>query len=175
MSIGSIIEPTMRHDYAPSAIHSFADFSHLPVPAAPRMPSELMYGMSVSDSPYPSSDSSSYSPISELIQPQIPTHPFHPPDDLPGAVSAPLECTFPQQLYTSPLTTTSPISSWDFDQPPLSAPMHGSMQASMLPTVRDTICSCFVKLADFVCRAGALTTKSLACPHSWMQTGCRTK
>lgn len=134
MSIGSIIEPTMRHDYASPAMHAFAEFSHLPVPAAPRMPPDLIYGVPQSESPYCSSDSS-YSPLSDLIQPHIASHSYQSPDDMPRAHSASLESTFPQQLYTSPLMTTSPLHTWNFDQPPLSAPMQSSMQASMLPTV----------------------------------------
>lgn len=135
MAIGSIIEPTMRHEYASPAIHTFAEFSHLPVPVAPRMPPELLYGISVSDSPCPSSDSS-YSPMSDLIQPHINTNPFSAPDDLPRAQSVSLESTFPQHVFTSPLTATSPVPSWNFDQAPLSAPMQSSMQAAIFPTVR---------------------------------------
>lgn len=135
MSIGSIIEPTMRHGYASPAMHTYMDSSRLPVPAAPRIPSEFIYGMSPSDSPYLSSDSSAYSPMSDFIQPQISTHSYQPTDDLPRAQSASLESTFPQHIYTSPLIATSPIPSLNFDQPPLSAPMYNSMQTSMLPSV----------------------------------------
>ncbi len=149
MSIGSIIEPTMRHDYASPAIHTYEDFSHLPVPAAPRMPSEFMYGTSASDSPYLSSDSSAYSPMSDLIQPQISTHPYQLTDDLPRAYSASLDSTFPQHIYTSPLIATSPIPSWNFDQSPLSAPMHSPMQTSMLPSVCGTIFLLLVEMTDF--------------------------
>ena len=138
MSIGSIIEPTMRQDYASPAIQSFADYSHLPVPSVPRkLPAELMYGFGVSDSPYCSStsDASCYSPMSDLIQPQITTQSYHPQEDLPRSQSASLEVSFPQQMYGSPITANSSIPAWNFDQPPLSAPMHGSMQTSMVPTV----------------------------------------
>ena len=134
MAIGSIIEPTMRHDYASPSVHAYADFSHLPVPVAPRMPSDLVYGVPPTDSPYPSSDSS-YSPMSELIQPHVSTQSYSSPDDLPRAHSASLESTFPQHIFTSPLTTSSPISSWHFTQPPLSAPMETTMHDSLLPTV----------------------------------------
>lgn len=149
MSIGSMIEPTMRHDYASAAIHSYVDFAHLSVPAAPRMPSDFMYGTSASDSPYLSSDSSSYSPSSDLIQPQSSTHPFQLTGDLPRAQSASLESTFPQHIYTLPLIDTSPISSWNFDQSPLSAPMHSPMQTSMLPSVCGTIFSLLVEITNF--------------------------
>jgi len=149
MSIGSIIEPNMRQDYASPAIHTYLDFSHLPVPAAPRMTSEFMYGTSASDSPYLSSDSSAYSPMSDLIQPQISTHPYQLTDDLPRAQSASLESTFPQHIYTSPLMTTSPIQSWGLDQSPLSAPMHSPMQTSMLPSVCGTIFLLLAKMTDF--------------------------
>jgi len=149
MSIGSIIEPTMRHDYASPAIHAYVDFSHLSVPAAPRMTSEFMYGTSASDSPYLSSDSSAYSPMSDFIQPQISTHPYQLTDDLPRAQSASLESTFPQHIYTSPLIATSPIQSWGLDQSPLSAVMHSPMQTSMLPSVCGTIFLLLVEMTDF--------------------------
>lgn len=139
MSIGSIIEPTMRQDYASTAIQSFADYSHLPVPSVPRkLPAELIYGFSASDSPYCSStsDASCYSPMSDLIQPQITTQSYHPQEDLPRSQSASLEASFSQQIYGSPITTNSSMPAWNFDQPPLSAPMHGSMQTSMVPTAR---------------------------------------
>ncbi len=140
MSIGWMIKPAMRHDYASPAIHSYVDFSHSPVPAAPRMPLELMYGASASDSPHLSSDSSAYSPMSDPIQPQLSTHPYQPTGDLPRAPSASLETTFPQHFYTSPLIDTSPMANWNFDQSPLSAPLHSPMQASMLPSVCVSIC-----------------------------------
>ena len=141
MSIGSIIEPTLHHDYSSPVIPSYAEYSHLPVPPVPRnkLPAELLYGFGTTDSPYCSStsDASCYSPMSDLIQPQIPTQSYHPQEDLPQSAS--LETSYPQQVYASPIAANSPIAAWTFDQPPLSAPMQGSMQgsmqASMVPTV----------------------------------------
>ena len=159
MSIGSIIEPNMRHDYVSPAMHAFADFSHLPVPVAPRVPSELFYGISVSDSPYPSSDSS-YSPISDLIQPQMAAQPYHPPEDLPRAQSASLESTFPQQLFTSP----SPMPAWNFDQPPMSAPAQASMHPSMHPTVSQTAYPEYVQGTDLYAEP-AFSIRTIQCSN----------
>ena len=93
---------------------NFNDFPHLPVPAA----APLGYGVSASESPYYSSDSC-YSPMSDLIQPQIATQPQYLPVDRPQSAS--LECGFSQAVYTNPMDTAE----WGFDQAPLSAPMHG--------------------------------------------------
>lgn len=145
MSIGSMSEPTMCHDYASAAIQNYVDFAHLSAPAAPLMPSDFMYGNPASDSPYLSSDSSSYSPRSDLIQPQLSTQSFQLTGDLPRAQSASLDSTFPQQIYTLPLIDTSPITSWSFDQSP---PMHSPMQSSMLPSVCGTIFSLLFELIN---------------------------
>lgn len=139
MSIGPMIEPTMRQDYASAAFHGYMVSSLLPVPAASRLPSDFMYGTAASDSPYLSPDSSPYSPRSELIHPQSSTHPFQLTGDLPRAQSTSLESTFPQHNYTPPLIDTSPMQSWHLDYSPLSAPMHSPMQPSMLPSVRGTM------------------------------------
>lgn len=129
MSIGSIIEPTLQQDYASPAMQSFANYDHLRVPAASRsLPPEMVYGLGATDSPYCSStsDASCYSPLSDLIQPQVTPHRFHPPDDLPRSQSASIEGSFQPQIYTSPITTTS-MPAWNYDHPPLSAPMQSSM------------------------------------------------
>ena len=93
---------------------NFNDFPHLPVPTGP----PLGYGVPASESPYYSSDSC-YSPMSDLIQPQIATQPQYIPVDRPQSAS--LECGFPQAVYASPMDAAE----WGFDQAPLSAPMHG--------------------------------------------------
>ena len=134
MSITSIVEPSMRHDYSPHTFPNYTETSHLPIPPAPRnFPSDLVYGMPASESPYMSSDSCN-SPGSDFIQPQITTQPYM-PDDIPRAHSAGLECGFPQTVYASPMSSAASVPSWNFDHAPLSAPMQGSsMQGLAMST-----------------------------------------
>ena len=118
MSIGSIVDHAspMSAEYmlrAPQLPQNFNDFPHLPVPTAP----PLGYAVSASESPYYSD--SCYSPMSDLIQPQIATQPQYIPVDRPQSAS--LECGFPQGVYGNPIDAAE----WGFDQAPLSAPMHG--------------------------------------------------
>lgn len=122
MSIGSLVDQSsIGADYVSHPhLTNFNDFPYLPVPAAP----PLLYGLSPSESPkYPSSTSDScYSPMSDLIQPQIATQPqYLPPDDLSRAHSASLDGGFPQTVYANPMDPAG----WGYDQAPLSAPMHG--------------------------------------------------
>ncbi|MCJ1382118.1 hypothetical protein MMC17_005230 [Xylographa soralifera] len=81
MSIGSIIEPSVRHNFS----HGDQLWNQpypMPIAMAPRSyPPELVFGLSVSDdSPLYSSDSC-YSPSSEVAQTQVNTQPYLPPYD----------------------------------------------------------------------------------------------
>ena len=128
MSIGSIIEPSMRDDYGhPSRISN--DLSHLAVGVGPRtLPAELMYGISAADeSSLYSSDNSCYSPMSN-------GQPYLPPDAVSQAQTSPLESNYQPQLMTSPLSSTaSAYPVWE----QLDSSLLGGSQldGSYLPTV----------------------------------------
>lgn len=138
MSIGSIIEPDMRSDYGPYPGHNISDASRIAIGPAPLIvPSKLGYGLFASDeTPIYSSDSS-YSPISDHLQPQIVTQHYYPPDIITRSQSASLETCFqPQQLFSSPLSAPSSAISamptWDqFDDVSLGT----WNEASYLPNV----------------------------------------
>lgn len=133
MSIGSIIEPSMRNDYGhPSRISN--DLSHLAVGVGPRtLPAELIYGISAAaESPLYSSDNSCYSPMSDYLKPQANSQSYLPPDAVTQAQTSPLESHYQPQLMTSPLSSASAYPVWEqFD----SSMLGGQLDGAYLPTV----------------------------------------
>lgn len=130
MSIGSIIEPSMRNDYGHHG-RIPNDISHLAVGVGPRtLPAELIYGISgAAESPLYSSDNSCYSPMSDYLKPRASGPNYLPPDQ---AQTSPLESNYQQQLMTSPLSTGSAYPVWEqFD----SSMLGSQLDASYLPTV----------------------------------------
>lgn len=117
MSIGSIIsEPGMGNDYVTNPGQPMNDLSHVAISTVPRsLPPDLVFQLPASvDSPlYPSSDSC-YSPMSDYLQTQASTPQFLTPDTLPRSQSAALESCFPnRQLFTSPISLTPTVPTWD--------------------------------------------------------------
>lgn len=133
MSIGSIIEPSMRNDYSHHGRIS-NDLSHLPVGVGPRtLPADLIYGISAAaESPLYSSDNSCYSPMSDYLKPQAHGQSYLPPDAVSQAQTSPLESNYQPQLITSPLPTASAYPVWEqFD----SSILGNQLDGSYLPTV----------------------------------------
>lgn len=116
MSIGSIISEPMRNDYVTHPGQPMNDPSHVAISAVPRgLPPDLVFQLPASvDSPlYPSSESC-YSPMSDYLQTQASTPQFLTPDTLPRSQSAALESCFQnQQLFTSPISLTPTVPTWD--------------------------------------------------------------
>lgn len=133
MSIGSIIEPSMRNDYGHHGRIS-NDLSHLAVGVGPRtLPAELIYGISgAAESPLYSSDNSCYSPMSDYLKPQAHGQSYLPSDVVSQAQTSPLESNYQPQLMTSPLSTASAYPVWDQFE---SSILGNQMDGSYLPTV----------------------------------------
>lgn len=116
MSIGSIIEPIMhRSSYeSHSGGSSLHELSHAPIGTAPRnLPPELLYGLAPSgDSPLYSSSDSSYSPLSEYLQPQAVSQPYFPPEVVQRPQSASLESWTQPIIQQSPLSAGAAPPSW---------------------------------------------------------------
>lgn len=132
MSIGSIIEPSMRNDYGHHGRIS-NDLSNLAVGVGPRtLPAELIYGISAAaESPLYSSDNSCYSPMSDYLKPQTHGQSYLPPDAVSQAQTSPLEANYQPQLMTSPLSTASAYPVWEqFD----SSVLGGQLDGPYLPT-----------------------------------------
>lgn len=133
MSIGSIIEPSMRNDYGPHGRIS-NDVSHLAVGVGPRtLPAELIYGISgAAESPmYSSSDNSCYSPMSDYLKPPTNGQNYLPPDPA-QAQTSPLESNYQPQLMTSPLSSASAFPVWEQFH---SSMLGGQLDGGYLPTV----------------------------------------
>lgn len=126
MSIGSIIEHghgmQQQHEFRHhSSVSSLHDLAHTPIGTTPRsLPPELLYGLSApGDSPLYSSSDSSYSPISDYLQPQAVPHSFYSPDmGIQRPHSANVECYQPMAhspMAPSPLSVGPPTPSWSYD------------------------------------------------------------
>ena len=117
MSIGSIIsETSMRNDYVTHSGQSLSDLSHVAIGAVPRsLPPDLVFQLPASaDSPIYSSGESCYSDMSDYLAPQVSTPHFLTPETVQRSQSAALDSCFPhQQLFTSPLSLTPNVPSWD--------------------------------------------------------------
>jgi len=125
MSIGSIIEHghgmhqhEFRHNSSISSLH---DLAHTPIGTAPRsLPPDLLYGLAVpGDSPLYSSSDSSYSPISDYLQPQTVPQSYYSPDmGIQRSHSASIESYQPMAhspMAPSPLSQGPPTPSWSYD------------------------------------------------------------
>ena len=111
MSIRSIIEPNMRHNFS-HGDHLWNQPFQMPMPIAPRsFPPDLVYGLSASDdSPFYSSDSC-YSPSSEAAQTQVNPQPYLPRYDKPMASS--VACTTAYSTHmAAPVATVPTYIPW---------------------------------------------------------------
>lgn len=138
MSIGSIIEPSMRSDLVSPHMQTMNDLSNIAIGVGPRALShDLVYGHPMAaESPLLSSDSC-YSPMSDYLQqPQVNGQRFLPSEAVPRAQSTPIESFYQPNLLTSPLSGTSVGTSvypgWDSFDP---AMFGGPVERSYLPTV----------------------------------------
>lgn len=125
MSIGSIIEPNMHrsseypsHPSAPGGLHELS--GHAPIGTTPRsLVPELLYGLSPpGDSPLYSSSDSSYSPLSDYLQPQqaLP-QPFYPQDGIQRPERGSIDSCFQPIGVHSPLSAGAPTPAWgQYDQ-----------------------------------------------------------
>lgn len=134
MSIGSIIEPSMRNDYGHQSTRIPNDLSHLAVGVGPRtLPTEMLYGIpGAAESPMYSSDSC-YSPMSDYLQqaPQVGTQRYVSQDAV-RQQNSPLESCYQRRIMTSPLTAASAFPDWgQFD----TSVLENSIEGSYLPTV----------------------------------------
>ncbi|MCJ1438141.1 hypothetical protein MMC27_007528 [Xylographa pallens] len=111
MSIGSIIEPNMRHNF-PHGDQLWSQPYQMPIAMAPRSyPPDLVFGLSVSDdSPLYSSDSC-YSPSSEAAQTQVNTQPYLPRYDKTMASSGAYTTDYTTHM-AAPVTTIPTYSPW---------------------------------------------------------------
>lgn len=140
MSIGSIIEPNMHrsseypsHPSAPGGLHELS--GHAPIGTTPRsLVPELLYGLSPpGDSPLYSSSDSSYSPLSDYLQPQqaLP-QPFYPQDGIQRPERGSIDSCFQPIGVHSPLSAGAPTPAWgQYDQGALVFPP----EAPSLPPV----------------------------------------
>ena len=145
MSIGSIIEPNMRSEYAshPAPGH---ELSHAPIGTAPRtLPPELIYGLSpCEDSTFYSSSDSCYSPLSDYLQPQAVPQPFYSQDVIPRPHSTSMESCF-QPMAQSPVSVGSigaNTPSWSGYDP---SSIGFGTEGSYLPPVSSSLRAPFFK------------------------------
>ena len=132
MSIGSIIEPSMRTDYGPHHARIPNDLSHIAVGVEPRsLSSGLLYAASA-ESPLYSSDSC-YSPMSDYLQqPQTNNQRYLAQDTASRAQSSPLDSGYQPQLIPSSMNAASAFPVWDQFETPI---LGGQLEGSYLPTV----------------------------------------
>ena len=134
MSIGSIIEPSMRSDLVSPHMRTMNDLSNIAIGVGPRpLPHDLVYGHPMAvESPLMSSDSC-YSPMSDYLQqPQVNGQRYLPSETVSRAQSTPIEPFYHPNLLTSPLSGTSVYPVWDSFDP---AMFGGPLERSYLPTV----------------------------------------
>jgi hypothetical protein len=134
MSIGSIIEPSMRSDFVPPQMRNLNDLSSIAIGVGPRtLPHDLVYGHPMAaESPLLSSESC-YSPMSDYLQqPQVNAHRYLPQEAISRAQSTPIESFYHPNLLTAPLSGSSVYPGWDSFDP---AVFGGPMEGSFLPTV----------------------------------------
>ena len=134
MSIGSIIEPSMRTDLVSAPMRSMNDLSSIAIGVGPRtLPHDLVYGHPMTaESPLLSSDSC-YSPMSDYLQqPQMGGQPYLPSEAVSRAQSTSIESLYHPSLLTSPLSGASVYPGWDTFDP---AMFGGAVERSYLPTV----------------------------------------
>ena len=113
MSIGSIIEPNMRSEYASHAASGLHELSHAPIGTGPcSFAPELLYGLSPSmESPLYSSSDSCYSPLSDYLQPPAVPQQYYSQDIIQRPQSASLESCF-QPIVHSPMSAEVATPSW---------------------------------------------------------------
>ena len=134
MSIGSIIEPSMRSDLVSSQMRSMHDLSSVAIGVGPRtLPHDLVYSHPMAaESPLLSSESC-YSPMSDYLQqPQVNGQRYLPSEAISRAQSTSVDPLYHPNLLTSPLSGTSVYPGWDTFDP---AMFGGPIERSYLPTV----------------------------------------
>ena len=134
MSIGSIIEPSMRSDLVSPHMRTMNDLSSIAIGVGPRpLPHDLVYGHPMAaESPLLSSDSC-YSPMSDYLQqPQVNGQRYLPSETVSRAQSTPIDPFYQPNLLTSPLTGTPVYPEWDSFDP---AMFGGQLERSYLATV----------------------------------------
>lgn len=120
MSIGSIIEPSMRTDLVSSHVRTMTDLSNIAIGVGPRaLPHDMVYGHPMAgESPLLSSDSC-YSPMSDYLQQpaQVSGQRYLPSETVSRAQSTPIESFYHPSLLTSPLSGPSVYHGWDSFDP----------------------------------------------------------